>query len=67
MKNINLIRLLFLSCILFSCQPKKEIQEKSVNNNTIQNYKYDDDDPRSKNYRDTIETKNAAKKKKAEI
>lgn len=64
MKNLNLLRLLFLSCILFSCQPKKEIQEKPVINNTIQNYKYDDDDPRNKSYRDTIETKNAAKKKK---
>jgi len=66
MKNLYLIRPLFLSCILFSCQPKKEIQEKPVINNTIQNYKYDDDDPRNKSYRDTIETKNVAKKKKAE-
>jgi hypothetical protein len=63
MKNINLIRLLFLSCILFSCQPKKEIK-KPVINPTIQNYKYDDDDPRNKSYRDTVEIKNAAKKKK---
>ena len=65
MKNLNLIRLLFLSCILFSCQPKKEIK-RPVINNTPQNYKYDDDDPRNKSYRDTIETKNVAKKKKVE-
>lgn len=64
MKNLNLIRLLFLSCILFSCQPKKEIK-KLVINPTIQNYKYDDDDPRNKSYHDTIETKKNLDLKKA--
>jgi hypothetical protein len=66
MKNLNLIRLLFLSCILFSCQPKKEIQEKPMIKNTVQNYRYDDDDIRNKSYHDTIKTKNTGKKKKVE-
>lgn len=64
MKNLNLLRLLFLSCILFSCEPKKETQKKPVINNTIQNYKYDDDDPRNKSYRDTIEIKKNLDNKK---
>jgi len=44
MKKLNLIRLLFISCILFSCQPKKEKKQPIIYNNTIQNYKYDDDE-----------------------
>ena len=64
MKNINLIKLLFLSCMLFSCQQKKEIK-RPVINNTPQNYKYDDDDPRIKNYRDSVEIKNNLNNKKA--
>jgi hypothetical protein len=45
MKKLNLILLLFLSCLLFSCQPKKEKKEPIIyNNNNIQNYKFDDED-----------------------
>jgi hypothetical protein len=59
MKKHNLIRLLFLSCVLFSCQPKKEKKQPEVNY-TIQNYKLDDDPVTnkktedSKDKRDTI-------------
>jgi len=53
-----------LSCILFSCQQKKEIK-RPVINNTPQNYKYDDDDPRIKSYRDSVEIKKNLDNKKA--
>lgn len=44
MKNLSLIRFLFLCFILFSCQPKKEKKQPIIYNNSNQNYKYDDDD-----------------------
>lgn len=56
MKKRNLIRLILISCILFSCQPKKEKKQPIIYNNTIQNYKYDDDELVKKN------TKNFKKK-----
>ena len=59
MKNLNLLRVLLLSCMLFSCQPKKP-----VINPTIQNYKYDDDDPRNKSNRDSAEIKKNLDNKK---
>jgi hypothetical protein len=45
MKKLNLIRLLFLCFILFSCETKKEKKQTIIyNNNSIQNYKYDEED-----------------------
>jgi hypothetical protein len=44
MKKLNLTLLLFLSCILFSCQPKREKKQPVIYNNSNQNYKYDDDE-----------------------
>lgn len=64
MKNINLLRILFLSFILFSCQPKKE-KEKPIIYNNNQNYKYDDDELTRKSNNDSLYDKNNFDKKKA--
>ena len=53
MKKLNLIRFLFLSYILFSCQPKKEKKQPIIYNNSYQNYKYDDDELVKKNTKDS--------------
>ena len=65
MKNLNLLRLLFLSFILFSCQPKKEKKEPVIIYNNNQNYKYDEE-PRNKGLKDSLDNKNNLDKKKAE-
>lgn len=46
MKNLKLIPFLFLSIALFSCNSKPEIKEQPrvQVGNTIQNYKFDDDE-----------------------
>lgn len=64
MKNLNLTRLLFLSFILFSCQPKKEKKEPIIYNNN-QNYKYDDDELTRKSSNDSIDNKNNLDNKKS--
>ncbi len=47
MKNLNLIQFLFLSCILLSCEPKKEKKEPIIIQNN-QHFKYDDEPVRIK-------------------
>lgn len=57
MKKLNLIRLILISCILFSCQAKKEKKQPVIYNNSYQKYKYDDDELVK------INTKDSKKKK----
>lgn len=47
MKKINLIQFLVLSCILLSCEPKKEKKEPVIIQNN-QNFRYDDEPGRIK-------------------
>lgn len=63
MRKLNLIRLLILSCILFSCQLKKEKKQPIIYNNT-QNYKYDDEELIRKNTKDTKDKKRNLETKK---
>jgi len=63
MKKINLIRFLFLSCILLSCEPKKEKKEPVIIHNN-QNFRYDDDELTKKNTKDSIDSINHLEKKK---
>lgn len=55
MKNLNLTRILFLSCLLLSCQPKKEITEPIIYQNN-QKFKYDDE-PIKEKTKDSINKK----------
>lgn len=68
MKKLNLIRLLLLSCVLFSCQPKKEKKQPIIyNNNPNQNYKYDDDEFVKKNTKDSKDKNNLDKNKSDKV
>lgn len=57
MKKLNLILLILISCILFSCQPKKEKKLPIIYNSTIQNYKYDDEELINKKTQDSQKKK----------
>jgi len=62
MKKINLILFLFLSCILLSCEPKKEKKEPAIIQNN-QNFRYDDEPVRVKAC-DSIKKSDFTKKSK---
>lgn len=62
MKNLNLIRILFFSCLLLSCEPKKEKKEPIIINNN-QNFKYDDEPVKVKTD-DSITKKEISTKKR---
>jgi hypothetical protein len=65
MKKLNLILFLFLSCFLFSCQPKKEKKQPVIFNNH-QNYKYDDDEIAKRNTKNSKDKKQNLDEKKSD-
>lgn len=62
MKKFKLSGLLLVSCILLSCQPKKEIKEPIIYQNN-QKIKYDDEPVKGKT-NDSISEKSISTKKK---
>ena len=61
-KNLNLIGIFLLSCILLSCQPKIEKKEPIIYQNN-QNFKYDDEPVKEKT-NDSINKKAILTKRK---
>jgi hypothetical protein len=51
MNQLNLTALLILCCLFFSCNPKTEKKQPTINYNN-QNYKLDDDEILNRNTKD---------------
>jgi len=66
MKKITPIRLLILSCLLFSCHSKTEKKQPTIYNYN-QNYKFDDDEIQKRNTKDYLKKIESNKEKRNKV